>query len=1348
MKKDMHNQSYEGKKPWYQNEGLIRFVRFIFIIYAIIGIVILFFALTMKKNVEDRELSRNVDSSLAFINQKLPIDLDINLEGMPVCSSVDNAKTITIILDASGSMSGEAISNELEGTRRIINQVNFDNSAVSLIEFNNIPNELISFSSDRDALLDSLQGIFAGGGTDIASALRIAGDSINNQSEDANRVDYVLLFTDGGANANNAVIQAQNIVNSGTELFVIGLRQGSGFNENILAQLASDPSHLLIADNADQIVDLFLQVGNMIQLSPVNNVQANEPVNVEAFSVQDVNLTSPNLFVNNGQLTGENVYTLEYSLLPEKIGLYDVVLTGGTLSFTDCEGNPHRYDLESGPKVIVLPPLVPLLIGYLLSLILLGLFAFWPRKADKIWREPNRTADYEEPNFPYMLKPVSHVTGNNHDKFASYSPTLIIGLGRTGYETLNLLKKQFVEIGEGDMPTGVQLLWIGAAETELELVKKVYLDKNEVHMINPEFDRINIETDNPGIRTNFSWWQNITGSEINRTHGRMTFFYDVLFSTAKSLKKHFENIANKFSEQGSTAYRVFIVASPAETECAMMPDIVYWMRCQFHGKIKRVLPWLLLEPMDQSESEQHIETAQLRYATMREIQRFMVAPDQLMETEDGRYDVHDGYLFDGCMIFDHSSNPAAIKSNVIRSIVEQMLILIEEGVAEKFDQDMTDFMGKISKDHDHAMFVTSNSFCFYLPIEPIRRVCEVKMLQDIFFAEGTEKNIPPGLFAKPDESKNASGKLRELALEFFNWKFDELDNTPFQLISELIQTGWEEGVADYLPENFVRGYQWKLILYLNMFMNGGLRFQNSGKSTSFYKAKALLKELYSIWHEIPNQLQISRTIRGKEHIAVAITQYLPGLEKITQLILDEFGLWENFVFSKSVSNSSIGKTGNRFRFSSSSIHSLDNIEQKDELEKTFVQFIDDAHSERLEDLSDALKLTDTKSVVLDPIFEINAKNDMDEIVDYYYHEYLIDSENNEKNELSSLNSHLGWHWDISDEEIPQLHFLIKDIKKSKKSEFQPTYCYHYDELIPGFSTVSSILPIFTKKLRTKMNLTELLQQNESEVTEIIENEKGDRLLDYQLINDSSYCQQRPFLMHPNKLQAVSWSGKMVTQNFEIMEIKNPTCAMVIWFVYKVPVSIIKLIESDRDSYFALPELHVYPAEQYAVEMELEMGNEANDGELLHPRLVRMMSYPELFSIALYSLLFGWLTTNNDELGSIHYIVRAPGLQEFKLECAEVINPENIEDALQNMTILIPWKCLDSYHPLHMNNLSSTITTLQQAVDEYRKRPYEDRKERFDHVEGKILQEWDRSNNVVLRDLSKLLRLLIKKENNY
>ena len=349
-----------------------------------------------------------------------------------------------------------------------------------------------------------------------------------------------------------------------------------------------------------------------------------------------------------------------------------------------------------------------------------------------------------------------------------------------------------------------------------------------------------------------------------------------------------------------------------------------------------------------------------------------------------------------------------------------------------------------------------------------------------------------------------------------------------------------------------------------------------------------------------------------------------------------------------------------------------------------------------------------------------------------------------------LGSHFGWHWEFDNDDDLVLYLVAVNTKTEQKVKNGNSrrFLINYRDFYSRYDEILTMLPEFSKILRNKMNLTDLLRHHEKDVTQILESEKQDRLLGYKLINDTNYCQQRPFLLHPNRAQALTWAESLVTQNFETMEIKNPTCAMGIWFVYKVPASIIELLEEDKESYFAVPELHVYPAEQYAVKQEIALGVKPGESELLHPRIVRMMNYPDLFEVALYSLLYGWLKTEEDELGNIHYILSAPNMEPFRLECSEVVNPDTLEEALQSMTVLLPWKCLDSYHPLHMNNLSKTIDLLHSQIKKTRETSFEQRKERFDLVEEGMIQKWINSNNRVQRDLARLLRLMIKQESKY
>ena len=588
---------------------------------------------------------------------------------------------------------------------------------------------------------------------------------------------------------------------------MVGLK-GDAFDGDLLESLIDEPADLLVTDDPDEIVNLFEQVANLIRTPIIQDLAVSEPLNTDAFDLTGapVNALGEIVLQEEAVMDGGPI-NLSYQVRPKKIGLYDIGVEGGNINFLDCEGQAYIYELPKGPRVLVLPPLIGLILGYLLPLFAFGAFGFWPRKPEKIWRTPNVSPDYDEPMNPLtFLKGVTKVKDMLQDEL-NFSPTLVVGLGMTGYVALNSLKKHLLEAGEGKMPKGVRLLWVGAKSPEEQYKDKLYLDTSvEQHVINPEFDRINIGASDPGISSRFSWWQHFSSNLNDRAHGRMSFFYDVLFSPAKPLKRRLDTITNQFMEEGSSSYRVFMISSPAENDSALMPDLVHWLRNNFSGKVNRVLPWLLLKPVDEVDPD---NLAARRFAAMREVQRFMVAPNQLMETESGKYGVRDGFLFDGCMIFDQSSNPSATLQSLIDSVCDQILLLIEDGVAQRFDQDMTDFMGAVGNRQEDSLFVTSNSFTFYLPVEPIRRVCEVRLIQDLFFASGMDKAVGAGILAeKPvDEKQNEateSGYL-PLAKDFLYWRHEDLDNTAFQLLADVVLSGWKKVLLTIFQKTLVMG---------------------------------------------------------------------------------------------------------------------------------------------------------------------------------------------------------------------------------------------------------------------------------------------------------------------------------------------------------------------------------------------------------------------------------------------------------------------------------------------------------------------------------------------------------------
>ena len=136
--------------------------------------------------------------------------------GLPDCRE-DKAQTnMVMLLDQSGSMEGIPLDRELEGAQRIVDEVDLADTDISIVSFNNSPVVHSNWSADVDELTGVLKkNIVSTGGTDIAEALRQAGNLFKQRGDITGKQNYVLLFTDGGSDHNPAVQQAGIIKSSG-----------------------------------------------------------------------------------------------------------------------------------------------------------------------------------------------------------------------------------------------------------------------------------------------------------------------------------------------------------------------------------------------------------------------------------------------------------------------------------------------------------------------------------------------------------------------------------------------------------------------------------------------------------------------------------------------------------------------------------------------------------------------------------------------------------------------------------------------------------------------------------------------------------------------------------------------------------------------------------------------------------------------------------------------------------------------------------------------------------------------------------------------------------------------------
>lgn len=211
------------------------------------------------------QVSLNVGLANALLqaDEKQTTYLKVGLTGFERSSSNARAAVnVAIVLDKSGSMSGEKIERARAaaiaalgrlGEQDIVSVIAYDNSAQVVVPATKM--------SDRQAVVNAIQNIRAGGSTALfAGVSKGAAELRKFMSKE--RVNRVILLSDGLANVGPSspgelASLGRSLGKEGIAVTTIGL--GTGYNEDLMAQLAanSDGTHAF-AESADDLDRIFV----------------------------------------------------------------------------------------------------------------------------------------------------------------------------------------------------------------------------------------------------------------------------------------------------------------------------------------------------------------------------------------------------------------------------------------------------------------------------------------------------------------------------------------------------------------------------------------------------------------------------------------------------------------------------------------------------------------------------------------------------------------------------------------------------------------------------------------------------------------------------------------------------------------------------------------------------------------------------------------------------------------------------------------------------------------------------------------------------------------------------------
>ena len=204
--------------------------------------------------------------------QKQTTYLKVGLTGFPM--KTDRERTpvnMAIVLDRSGSMSGEKIRKAKEAAQMALDRLS-SRDIVSVVAYNHTVNVLMPATklTDKAAARAAVGQLHAAGNTALFAGVSKGAHELR-KFLDRNRVNRVLLLSDGLANVGpSSPVElgdlGASLIKEGMAVTTIGL--GGGYNEDLMSQLAekSDGNHYF-AENATDLARLFkAELGDVLSV--------------------------------------------------------------------------------------------------------------------------------------------------------------------------------------------------------------------------------------------------------------------------------------------------------------------------------------------------------------------------------------------------------------------------------------------------------------------------------------------------------------------------------------------------------------------------------------------------------------------------------------------------------------------------------------------------------------------------------------------------------------------------------------------------------------------------------------------------------------------------------------------------------------------------------------------------------------------------------------------------------------------------------------------------------------------------------------------------------------------------
>jgi len=248
---------------------------------AILAVGALWFGVT--RQVEAANLQQTPNCSVGYDKTATPGEVDAGgvvtvalwVQATGNCSAQNSPVDILLVIDRSGSMSGNSIADAKQAAITFVGQMELSVDQVGVSSFSSTGSGRLdhALSQNTSSVSAAINRLFASGMTNIQEGLELAEAEVGRSSRKALNAPVIVVLSDGIHNETSSASlfsAADRIKNKGIRIISIGL--GANADANQLRRIASSTNDYYYAPQSSQLVALYQSISGTVRVAARNMV--------------------------------------------------------------------------------------------------------------------------------------------------------------------------------------------------------------------------------------------------------------------------------------------------------------------------------------------------------------------------------------------------------------------------------------------------------------------------------------------------------------------------------------------------------------------------------------------------------------------------------------------------------------------------------------------------------------------------------------------------------------------------------------------------------------------------------------------------------------------------------------------------------------------------------------------------------------------------------------------------------------------------------------------------------------------------------------------------------------------